>query len=69
MIDGDGDDHGDGLVGICWVTMVMMVMINTVAEMEVFIQSNSKLPDLSTDRWKYPSHKVTNLSALGTYTT
>ena len=43
-----------------------MVMINTVAEMEVFIQSNSKLPDLSTDRWKYPSHKVTNLFTLCT---
>ena len=33
-------------------------MTLTIAEMEVFIQSNSKLPELSTDRWKYPSHKV-----------
>ena len=23
-----------------------------------FCQSNSRLPELSTDRWKYPSHKV-----------
>ena len=37
--------------------IVVMVTIN-IAEMEVFIQSNSKLPELSTDRWKYPSHKV-----------
>eukprot|EP00090_Calanus_glacialis_P021264 TRINITY_DN32824_c0_g1_i1.p1 TRINITY_DN32824_c0_g1~~TRINITY_DN32824_c0_g1_i1.p1 ORF type:complete len:262 (-),score=56.28 TRINITY_DN32824_c0_g1_i1:93-824(-) len=27
-------------------------------EEEVFIQVNPKVPELSTDRWKYPSHKV-----------
>ena len=35
-----------------------VIDIQLFAEMEVFIQSNSKLPELSTDRWKYPSHKV-----------
>jgi len=35
-----------------------------IPEMEVFIQSNSKLPELSTDRWKYPSHKVTLVHAV-----
>ena len=27
-------------------------------EEEVYIQLNSKLPELTTDKWKYPSHKV-----------
>merc|ERR1712181_79023 len=35
-----------------------------IPELEVFIQSNSKLPELSTDRWKYPSHKVTLVHAV-----
>ena len=25
---------------------------------EIFLQLNSKLPELTSDKWKYPSHKV-----------
>ena len=28
------------------------------AEEEMFIQYNTKLPELTSDKWKYPSHKI-----------
>ena len=31
---------------------------------EVFIQYNNKIPEFSTDRWKYPSHKVSVVHAI-----
>ena len=40
------------------IVYMKVIITISIAEMEVFIQSNSKLPELSTDRWKYPSHKV-----------
>ena len=49
--------------------ILALVMINIFVEMEVFIQSNSKLPELSTDRWKYPSHKVRPSPSRYTYDT